>query len=731
MWLFVTRSLIKKKDKTITQELENSLETIFSEKWYDWKLYLWFPIINVDNSIYQLDALLVSKQLWVVVFSIVNNDATALRLDTEKERQKTIIRRLHNKFNMDEKLYDLEDWIKISIKAITYSTSDNKNLFDTQYDSKYLWIVKAKKYSFALNKEDLEWEIIDSKEMEDEQFERVISRIQDVINLNKTTYRTITKEWSKWDILSKIDKSISQLDPTQENAVVSFFDWVQRIRWLAGSWKTIILALKVAFYHTLRPHEKIAVTFYSKSLRQQFEELINIFCTSKLTKQPNWKNIDLIDARWWTKKEWIYHKLCYKYWKEFLNFYQARSRNDQRINHFEYACNKLLLELDDDEVIKEYDIIFIDEAQDLSSSFLKLCYMLLKDDENWSRRLIYAYDELQKLDEGKSLPSPKEIFGIDFVDTENQDLILKKCYRNSREVLTTAHCLWFGIYRNDWLVQFFKDKSLWSEIGYSYDWTLTPSDNVTIYRDEKTSPNYFEDFFDSSEFIESTMVENDEQQSDYIVQSIIYNIKHEDLLPNDIIIIYPDARPSPRNIIWLIQKKLFNWWIKTYFAWWDDDWIFAKEDHVTIAWIHKAKWNEKWMVYIVNWHSCYPKNDNWIELKKARNILFTAFTRSKAWVRIIWIWETMKKLCDEIESVRTNNYSLKFNYPTDEEIDNLDQIYWNNSKLNNSNKKKYYEIVDSIIEDINNGHDSINNYTDDKYLIDLINARTNSWYQKN
>ena len=101
-----------------------------------------------------------------------------------------------------------------------------------------------------------------------------------------------------------------------------------------------------------------------------------------------------------------------------------------------------------------YDAILVDEAQDLSPAFLRLCYELLKA----PKRLVYAYDELQSLS-GESLPSPEEIFGnnadglpkVRFDDVNSnepqRDIILAKCYRNSRPVLVTAHALGFGIYR--------------------------------------------------------------------------------------------------------------------------------------------------------------------------------------------------------------------------------------------------------------------------------------------
>ena len=44
----------------------------------------------------------------------------------------------------------------------------------------------------------------------------------------------------------------------------------------AGSGKTIVLALKVAYLHAHHPDWTIAVTFNTRSLKGQFERLINL-----------------------------------------------------------------------------------------------------------------------------------------------------------------------------------------------------------------------------------------------------------------------------------------------------------------------------------------------------------------------------------------------------------------------------------------------------------------------
>ncbi len=121
-------------------------------------------------------------------------------------------------------------------------------------------------------------------------------------------------------------------------------------------------------------------------------------------------------------------------------------------NAFAGSCERALSEAEGIE--QKYDAVLVDEAQDLPVSFLRICYEMLRK----PKRLVYAYDELQSLN-SMSLPSPEKLFGNDMDGTprvkfkydndgsSNQDIVLKRCYRNSRPALVTAHALGFGIYR--------------------------------------------------------------------------------------------------------------------------------------------------------------------------------------------------------------------------------------------------------------------------------------------
>lgn len=70
------------------------------------------------------------------------------------------------------------------------------------------------------------------------------------------------------------------------------------------------------------------------------------------------------------------------------------------------------------------------------------------------------------------------------------------------------------------------------------------------------------------------------------------------------------------------------------------------------------------MVYIINAQDCDAATLN---LARLRNQLFTAITRSKAWVRVLGFGPGMDRIQDEFRKVVDEAYRLKFRYPTDEE----------------------------------------------------------------
>ena len=89
---------------------------------------------------------------------------------------------------------------------------------------------------------------------------------------------------------------------------------------------------------------------------------------------------------------------------------------------------------------------------------------------------------------------------------------------------------------------------------------------------------------------------------------------------------------------------------------------------VTLSTIFRAKGNEAYIVYISSFEFLY----DYVEAIKNRNRVFTAISRSKAWVRISGVGEKMNKAKDEVKKILADQPRFKFIFPNMETIRRLD-----------------------------------------------------------
>ncbi|MCP4695420.1 MAG: RNA helicase, partial [Gammaproteobacteria bacterium] len=121
-----------------------------------------------------------------------------------------------------------------------------------------------------------------------------IQRITSIKPVKKR--RNVKDIVSKWSIIKKIEQEIVNLDLHQKQAAIETPDGPQRIRGLAGSGKTVVLALKAACLHSQNPDWDIAVTFQTHSLYQQFRDLIRRSAFEHSSDEPNWDKLKVLHA---------------------------------------------------------------------------------------------------------------------------------------------------------------------------------------------------------------------------------------------------------------------------------------------------------------------------------------------------------------------------------------------------------------------------------------------------
>lgn len=667
------------------------------------QLFIGYPIINTSAGPHPIDALLISPEKGIVVFDLIEGRD----VEGYGTRQDDSANRLEARLKTHRALMRRRDLI-IPIHTLSFAPAldDPASRGDADYP-----LANAASLPQAL--EEFTW----PDPCDPDACQRALSAIENISTIRKSgAGRRVTQEHSRGAKLARLENSIATLDHLQSRAVIETVEGVQRIRGLAGSGKTIVLALKAAYLHASHPEWRIAVTFLTRSLKEYFRRLITHFSIEQTGEAPDWRNLRIVNA-WGApgdrERDGIYYEFCRLHGAEYLDF-RAAQRRHPLDGELEGVCESALEHVRERKPV--YHAMLIDEAQDLSATFLRLCHAMLYR----PGRLVYAYDELQSLS-GGFLPSPEEIFGsnadgspvvrLDVSDPREpqRDIILSKCYRNSKPVLVAAHALGFGIYREPrqmngtGLVQMFDHPRLWEEIGYRvHDGALRDGSSVTLHRTSETSPRFLEDHSDLEDLIQFVAFEDEGQQAEWLARAIAGNLKEDELRHEDIMVINSNPKMT-REKVGPMRNRLIRRGIPSHLAGvdTDPDFFFLPGDElVTFTGIHRAKGNEAAMVYIVNAQDCYSAGR---DLASVRNRLFTAITRSKAWVRVLGVGNSMVKLTSEYEALKARNFELRFTYPTAEQRAYLRVIHRDMTTAGSKRLRNSDENLHDLLKDLESG----------------------------
>lgn len=517
---------------------------------------------------------------------------------------------------------------------------------------------------------------------------------------------SVTRDTSRGGILRLIEKEIANLDQWQKKAALECPEGPQRIRGLAGSGKTITLALKAAYLHARYPQWKIAVTFFSRSLYQQFNELISRFFKEHCADDPNFSNLQILHAWGGPSKAGLYATFASAMGHPVRDFVYAKSvfGRDQA---FAGVCDELLKQFAIRQVAPIYDAILIDEAQDMPASFFRLIYEFTKP----PKRIVWAYDELQNLTDRAGMPPVNDLFGknadnsprVSLDETEGEpkrDVILPVCYRNTPWALTVAHALGFGIYRKKELVQHFDDVELWTQIGYGVmDGALEEGSNVRLKRRTDATPPFFANLLTPADAVQIVESQNEQQQAEAIADSIAVNLTTDELEHDDILIILPYPLTARRLAI-PITSALARRSIPSHIvgATTSQDHVF-QPNSIAISHIFRAKGNEAPMVYVAHCQDCA----HGYELSLTRNVLFTAITRSRGWVRLHGYGAGMAIIKEEVDAVEANDFTLRFKVPTAAERARMRSIHRDLSASEKGRVKKAERSLKELVDAVESG----------------------------
>ena len=543
-------------------------------------------------------------------------------------------------------------------------------------------ISKQDDYPLVTNVRELFEFISETKneKFEDGLYYKILSGIQEAYGINLHRDRGDVTEGTKAYAISQMSSLIDKYDSRQMEAILSDTTGIQRIRGMAGSGKTIVLARKAVELHTAHPDWDIVVTYSTRTLKEQLISLISRFYAAKNDgAKYDESKLKIMQAWGSATAKGVYYEICLRHGIEPQNVNEAKAQYGTRENLFSKVCGDLLSEVK--EFTKMYDCILIDEAQDFDKNYLKLCLEVL--DSN--KRLVYAYDELQKLNE-EAMPDPIQIFGRSI----DHDTPLTVCYRNQGRAIVTAHAIGMGLYRKDGLLQLPSSTSVWEAIGYVSDKPIEEGKTATLYRSKETSPELLK--VDPNDIIQFFSYENANAMYGSLLDMINQDIRSDELTSRDIMIIDMDTFDYNKN------RQILNGMQYTLNYTDDEDaWSkpleeckypfnihaagasspedFFRDDSVVYSGIRRAKGNETFMVYILNAQKCV----NSLQRRSDRNALFTAITRSKGWVRVLGHGEDMDALVQEFEEIKKHNFQLYFPEYPDKETQK--QIFLNNQDV--------------------------------------------------
>ncbi|MEW4411508.1 ATP-binding domain-containing protein [Clostridium sp. AN503] len=627
------------------------------------ELYLGYPIYvdEIANRRVCVDLALVSK-IGVYILNILPEPVTDYGMI-----QDDIYAKVESKFKKQNFLFRKRKLI-FDFYTVTYTPTSmvEEDGYPLVHDiSELMDFIKE-------NKED--------QEFTDDLYEKILSGIQEAYGINTHRERGNVRNGTKAFAIGQLANQIEKYDGRQMEAILSDTAGIQRIRGMAGSGKTIVLARKAVELHTAHPEWDIVVTYSTRSLRNQLISLIGRFYSAKNDgAKYNEEKLKVMQSWGSASSKGVYYEICLRHGMSPLNVGEAKAKYGNGANIFSKLCGDLLKSIKD--FHKMYDCILIDEAQDFDKNYLQLCLKVLDNNQ----RLVYAYDELQKLNE-EAMPNPEQIFGRNI----DHDTPLTVCYRNQGNAIVTAHAIGMGLYSEDGILQLPSSSSVWTAIGYSSDTPILEGKKVTLYRTKETSPELLK--VNPDEIIRFLSYDSGKVMYTELLKMIKQDLEVEQLLPGDIMIIDMDTFGYSTNRIRLssIQDQLnfeaqdaagwdnekeeeYDFNLHTAGAANPED--FFRDDSVVYASVRRAKGNETFMIYIVNAQKCV----NSLQRRSDRNGLFTAITRSKGWVRVLGYGEDMEILNQEFEKIKKHDFKLYFEEYPDKEKQK--QIFLNNKDV--------------------------------------------------
>lgn len=344
------------RDRTAAQALAQALREVVT----DGTVYLGYPVLATADERVEVDALLVSSSHGLVAFLLPDSTPSGPDDWTDLIRdQDRLYSVLESHLGRHEAL---RRGRRLAIHPETATVFSVPVLpSEDVHEGTYIALDEVADWLRGLSGIDPD-------------LERALhAALQRVSTIKPSKKRTkVTKASSRGAVLKVIEAGIANLDRWQKQAAIESPEGPQRIRGLAGSGKTVVLALKAAYWHAQNPDWRIAVTFASRALYQQFDDLITRFSFEHSNDKPDPDKLKVIHSWGSRGRAGVYSTIAHALGVEPLDFLTARKKYGMDAA-FQGACAELLaVATTATHVPQLFDAVLIDEAQDLPPEFFQL-----------------------------------------------------------------------------------------------------------------------------------------------------------------------------------------------------------------------------------------------------------------------------------------------------------------------------------------------------------------------
>lgn len=246
-------------------------------------------------------------------------------------------------------------------------------------------------------------------------------------------------------ILEKIKRKIVLFDGDQTRFI---YDEPHEkritIQGLAGTGKTELLLHKIKEIYTQNSEVKIVFTCHNKILAENLRTRIpEFFNFMKVQEQIKWEEKLWVMSSWGSKTDrnsGVYSYIC--------SFYDIPFERFSYTTTFDGVCQRAIQNLNMLETIPPcFDYILIDESQDFSESFFKLCELV-------TTKCVYVAGDIFQ-----------NVFDSEDISRVDPQFLLNKCYRTDPKTLMCAHAIGMGLFEPHHTLRWLTDPA-WEDCGY-------------------------------------------------------------------------------------------------------------------------------------------------------------------------------------------------------------------------------------------------------------------------